>query len=79
MNLLNMVLQQLLYWLERVSADGHSCRSFKVGKSIHRCQNCFYQAVNMLLNAKVGHFNTEFMGADFLFLIFILKSPLKEL
>lgn len=33
----------------------------------------------MLLNAKVGHFNTEFMGADFLFLIFILKSPLKEL
>lgn len=33
----------------------------------------------MLLNAKVGHFNTEFMRADFLFLIFILKSPLKEL
>lgn len=25
----------------------------------------------MLLNAKVGHFNTEFMKADFLFLIFI--------
>lgn len=25
----------------------------------------------MFLNAKVGHFNTKFMGADVLFLIFI--------
>lgn len=38
----------------------------------------------MLLNAKVGHFNTEFMGADFFLnffykYLFILKLPLEEL